>query len=155
MGDAASQSQVVSAARFYIEFGLIGRIAFSELGGISSKVVSSEYIYNNAEGQTIHTKQFGKTEPPTIVLRRALDAEGSAKLLMWHAYARAGDPKARSDGWFVVMDAGEQNTINYRVHGGWCSELSIAQMKAGDTQVAMIECKVTCEEIKAPISGRV
>jgi hypothetical protein len=38
MGDARTQDQVISAARFFIEFSHIGRIAFAELGGITTKV---------------------------------------------------------------------------------------------------------------------
>jgi len=148
-GDAKAQTQVISAARFYIEFTNLGRIAFSELGGISSKVASQEYIYNTSEGATVHTKQYGKTEPPTITLKRGLDIDGNARLMAWHAMARVGQSDGRGDGFLVVMDADTLTKveITYDLHNAWCSELTISGMKAGDSAVATIECKITCESI--------
>lgn len=151
MPDAGKQQdQVISAARFYLQFLNLPPLAFSELGGITSKVSAQEYIYNDFQGNTIHTKQYGKTEPPTITLKRALDLDGNAKLLGWHAMARIGDPKGRGDGTLTVMDAAGGQSIVYTLHNAWCSELTITSMKAGDSAVAMIECKITCEEIKVP-----
>lgn len=148
MANAVTQAQVVSAARFIIDFpGQLGRIAFSELGGISSKVASQEYIYNDDTGNTIHTKQYGKTEPPTITLKRGLDVEGNAKLLGWHLLARQGLPSARADGTLTIKDASGQTEIVYALEGAWCSELTISGMKAGSSDVATIECKITCEAI--------
>jgi phage tail-like protein len=147
MSTASTQPQVVTAARFYLNFTNLGSIAFSELQGITSKVAVQEYIYNDDRGQTIHTKQFGKTEPPTVSLKRGLDAPGNAALMAWHAMARAGDPTARGDGTLTVMDASGQESIVYSLHNAWCSELVISGMKAGDSAVATIECKVTCEHI--------
>lgn len=144
---ANTQSQVITAARFYLNFTNLGTIAFSELQGITSKVASQEYIFNDDKGQTIHTKQYGKTEPPTITLKRGLDAEGNAALLRWHAYARVGDPAGRGDGTLTIMDANGKGQIVYTLHHAWCSELQVTSMKAGDSAVAMIECKVTCESI--------
>lgn len=150
MGDGKSQSQVITAARFFVEFPHLGKIAFSELGGITSKVASTAYIYNNDKGETIHTKQYGQTDPPTITLKRGLDIDGNAKLLAWHAMARQGAPNARGLGTLTVMDASGQAEIVYTLVDGWCSELSISQMKAGDSAVATIECKITCAEIVVP-----
>jgi phage tail-like protein len=152
MATAVQQPQVVSAARFVIDFPQpLGRIAFAELGGIASKVGSQEYIYNDDKGQTIHTKQFGKTEPPTITLKRGLDTEGNRLIMLWHHRARTGDPTARLDGLLTVMDAKTPPSIQivYKLHNAWCSEVTISGMKAGASDVATIECKLTCEEIVA------
>lgn len=150
MSIATSQGQVVTAPRFYLWFTNLGTIAFSEMGGITSKVGSQEYIYNDDKGNTFHTKQFGKTDPPVITLKRGLDKAGNAKILTWHALARAGDPTARGDAFLTVMDASgnEDEKIVYDLEGAWCSEVIIGSMKAGDASVAMIECKITCENIK-------
>jgi len=147
MTTATTQNQVVSAARFYLTFTNLGTIAFSELGGIASKVGSQEYIFNDDKGITVHTKQFGKTEPPTISLKRGLDAAGNAKLMAWHAMARQGLPSARGDGTLTVMDASGAEPIVYTLENAWCSEITISGMKAGDSTVATIECKITCENI--------
>lgn len=144
---ATTQDQVVSAARFYLSFHNLGTIAFSELGGISSKVTSQEYIYNDDKGNTIHTKQFGKTEPPTVTLKRGLDAAGNAKLMVWHGMAREGKAAARGDGTLTVMNAAGGEPIVYTLQNAWLSEITISGMKAGDSAVAMIECKITCENI--------
>lgn len=147
MSDGKTQQNVVAAARFYIDFTNLGKIAFSELQGITSKVVPSEYIYNDHQGRTVHTKQFGKTEPPTITLRRGLDLDGNTKLLAWHLMARRGDPTARGDGTLAIIDVGGE--IKYQLVNGWCQELVISGMKAGDSAVSFIECKICCEEIYA------
>jgi phage tail-like protein len=145
---AGQQQQVISAARFIIEFSQpMGQIAFSELAGISSKVGSQEYIYNDDKGNTIHTKQFGKTEPPTVTLKRALDSEGSKLIMNWHKVARGGDSAARQDGLLKVMGGDGKNQVIYKLHHAWCSEVTISGMKAGSSDVATIECKLTCEEI--------
>lgn len=150
MTDGKSQGQVVSAARFYIDtLGKYGRIAFSELGGINSKVASTEYIYNDAEGKTVHTKQFGKTEPPTVTLKRGLDVPGQKALMTWHVEARAGLASARTDVVLVVTDASgtQDSEIKYLLHGAWLSEMTVTSMKAGDSSVAMVEVKISCEQI--------
>lgn len=146
------QQQVVSAARFVIDFPTpLGRIAFQELGGITSKVGSQEYIYNDDRGHTVHTKQYGKTEPPTVTLKRGLDTEGSKLIMAWHGLARSGDPKARLDGLLTVMDASDPPTIQivYKLHNAWCSDVTVSSMKAGSADVATIEVKLTCEAIVA------
>lgn len=150
---AKEQGQVVSAPRFYVDVPTLGgRIAFSELMGITSKVDSTEYIYNDDKGHTFHTKQYGKTSPPVVSLKRGLDAHGSGALLAWHEMARLGAPNARAPYvTLTVMDAsGDAVQIQYLLHEAWCSEIVIASMKAGDSGVATIECKITCERIECP-----
>jgi phage tail-like protein len=143
------QDQVVSAARFVIDFpgSPVGRMGFSELGGINSKVASQEYIYNDNTGNTVHTKQFGKTEPPTISLKRAVDQAGTNAILLWHAKARDGDATARVPGTLTVYDAGKNVQAQYFIDDAWVSEVSISSMKAGASDVAMLECKITCTKI--------
>lgn len=147
MSTATTQPQVVTAARFYLQFTNLGTIAFAELSGITSKVGSQEYIYNDDKGNTIHTKQFGKTEPPTVTLKRGLDEAGNAKLMAWHGMARQGVPAARGDGTLTVMDAAGNDPIVYTLQNAWCSEITVSGMKAGDSAVATIEVKITCENI--------
>ncbi|GAA1563553.1 hypothetical protein GCM10009804_20280 [Kribbella hippodromi] len=144
----APTEQVISAVRFLADFPTtIGRMAFSELGGINSKVASSEYIYNDATGATVHSKQFGKTDPPTVVLKRALDRSGNNALLAWHDAARQGLAGARADGTLTITDPSGQTKVVYVIDNAWISELSITAMKAGSSEVAMIEIKLTCDRI--------
>jgi phage tail-like protein len=148
-GSTQNQDQVVSAARFVADFpgSPMGRMAFAELGGINSKVASQEYIYNDATGRTVHTKQFGKTDPPVITVKRAVDQAGTNSILLWHKMARDGNPAARVPGTLTVYDASGKQQAVYYLSNAWLSEVVISSMKAGSSDVAMVECKITCEEI--------
>jgi phage tail-like protein len=149
--NAAKLDGIVSAARFVIDLPgtIVGRMDFSELGGINSKVASTEYLYSNSDGTLVHTKQFGKTEPPTITLKRAVDKSGTNRLLVWHNLARSGSADARCDGSLSVYPAGnDEATAVYFIHGAWLSDLTISSLKAGSSEVALIECKITCERIE-------
>jgi tail tube protein gp19 len=148
---AAPLEGIVTAATFVIDFPgtPVGRMDFSELGGINSKVASQEYLYSDATGKLVHTKQFGKTDPPTINLKRAVDKAGTNAILAWHELARTGSAAARADGTLSVYGPGGQTvaTAVYIINGAWISEVSISSMKAGSSDVAMIDCKITCEKI--------
>lgn len=155
MAGAAEIGQAVSAARFYLDWPGAGKIAISEVSNIQSKVVGQEYIYNDASGETRYTKQFGKTEPPTVTIKRALDKTGSTALLKLHALARVKDRKAIGDYVsIVVLDAVRLNDDPaevYTLEKAWVSEISIQGLKAGDSQVATMDVKIVCESINATV----
>ncbi len=142
---------IVTAATFVVDFPgtPVGRMDFSELGGINSKVASQEYMFSNSTGALVHTKQFGKTDPPTITLKRAVDKAGTNAILAWHELARNGALGARADGTLSVFGSTNRNvaTAVYIISSAWISEVSITSMKAGTSDVAMVECKITCEHI--------
>jgi len=144
-----TQGQVATGGRFVAEFTgtPIGRMAFSELAGINSKVTPSEYIFNNDRGVTQLTKQFGKTEPPMVTLKRAVDGAGVAAIMLWHQMARDGDDRARQPGTLTVYDAAGAVQTVYMMENAWLSEISVTSAKAGQGEASMIECKITCEEI--------
>ncbi|WP_405059638.1 phage tail protein [Kribbella sp. NBC_01505] len=151
VANPAKLEGIVSAARFVIDLPgtIVGRMDFSELSGINSKVGSSEYLYSNSDGTLVHTKQFGKTEPPTITLKRAVDRTGTNRLLIWHNLAREGKTDARCDGSLSVFGAGDGDaTAIYFIFNAWCSDLTISSLKAGSSDVASVECKITCERIE-------
>lgn len=149
VSSTTNQGQVVSAGRFVVDFpsAPIGRMAFSELSGITSKVTPTEYIFNDDRGNTHHTKQFGKTDPPTISVKRAVDNAGTTAIMLWHELAREGKDDARAPGTLTVFDAGGNTQVVYMLENAWLSELNITSVKAGSADVAMIECKITCEQI--------
>src|ERR1700716_2283476 len=108
MRRGTGMSQIVTAARFIItcEGWAIG-LGFSELAGFNSSVEAQEYSYNGVLGN-VHTKQFGRARPPTISVKRALDAEGFAQIFAWHSLARMNNPLAKLPAVFTIMDpAGE------------------------------------------------
>lgn len=144
------QEQVVSAAQFRLEVPPNPPIALSEISGINSRVGSTEYIFNDPKtGESFHTKQFGKTEPPTVIVKRGLDHSGNNVLLTWHAAARAGRRDGVLDVSLVIapVGGGKDSEIVYLLEKAWIQELNISAMKAGDGQISYIEAKITCEKI--------
>ncbi|MEC3978757.1 phage tail protein [Amycolatopsis sp. H20-H5] len=150
------QGQVISAARFRLELPGHGALALSEVSGIKSTVGTIEYIYNDDKGQTRHTKQFGKTDPPSVTVKRGLDLEGNDVLLRWHGFARDGDrlKAVIQSVSLVISDASgaAASEVTYLLENAWCQELTVSPMKAGDGQVSYIEAKITCDRI---LSGSV
>src|SRR5215472_668630 len=111
---------VLTAARFIISID--GKdTSFSELAGINSEVESSEYISVDPGGNISHTKQYGKTKPPTITLKRGVDSD--TKMWAWHQLVLTGDPAARVTATLSLQDAQGQTFQKYVLEGAWCSKL--------------------------------
>ena len=135
-----TDNQAVTAAHFYLDFPNLGTIAFSELVGINSTVVPQEYLYNNDQGNTVQAKQFGRAKPPTVTVRRGVDADSVAKLMAWHnTNVLDGSPLARGNGTIKMMDGSGQTLIVYALMNAWCSKITIS--------AAAVEFEVTCERI--------
>ncbi|MEV7251160.1 phage tail protein [Streptomyces cyaneofuscatus] len=138
--------QAISAARFVVSFDGAAPTYFSELSGISSEVEATEYIAANARtGDVVHTKQFGKTKPPTVTLKRGVD--GTGFLLAWHAAARAGRPDARKTGTLELQNAAGVPQARYRLLGAWPNKVEIGNLKAGASEIVMETVTFTCEEV--------
>ena len=125
-------------------------IAFQELGGINSEISIEQYITSDPNGFINHTKQFGLVKPPTITLKRGLDA--SLALWAWHQMALTGNPAARAQ--YLSLDifggglAGIQNQkplMSYTLVNAWCAKINISSAKAGEgflTEDVTIACDV-------------
>ncbi|MEU8825025.1 phage tail protein [Streptomyces sp. NPDC048636] len=143
-----SAPQAISAASFVVTFDGAAPAYFSELGGITTEVEPAEYIATNAmTGAIVHTKQFGKTKPPTVTLKRGVD--GSATIWAMHEAVRMGRPAARMGADLKLMGAGESTPrMFYRLHGAWPSKIEVTNLKAGSSEVVLESVTFTCERIQ-------
>lgn len=139
--------QPVSAARFVVTvLGWSAGLGFTELAGFNSAVESSEYSYNGRLGN-VRTKQFGRSNPPAITLKRALDSVGFAQLFAWHALARANNPLAKVPANFTIVAADDSPVAMCTLEGAWCARLELDPAQAGASAVVMMKVTIECDEI--------
>jgi phage tail-like protein len=137
-------STLVSAARFVITGDRLPDIAFSELSGITSEVEVSEYMSSTKAGVSL-SKQFGKTKPATVVLKRGVDQD--LALWTWHQEVLAGMMIARRTCSLVLLDIAGAIKQTYDLFNAWPSKLEIGGMKAGGSEAAIATVTLTCEQI--------
>ncbi|MFF8831231.1 phage tail protein [Streptomyces sp. NPDC015131] len=140
--------QAITAARFVVSFDQSAPSYFSELSGITSEVEPTEYIASHSRsGRVVHTKQFGKTKPPTVTLKRGVD--GTGFLFAWHAMVREGNPAAKMTGTLELQDAAGATQMTYRLFNAWPSKVEVGNLKAGASEIVLETVTFTCEEVKA------
>lgn len=144
MAATGSSSPVISAARFVISIDTV-EVTFSELTGIKSEVEPVEYISTDSTGKIVHTKQFGKTKPPTVTLKRGVD--DSTKIWAWHEAVLAGDVTAPKTCALKLQDASGATLITYILENAWPSKVDIAGLKAGASEVVMETVEIVCDAI--------
>ncbi|MEU8934283.1 phage tail protein [Streptomyces sp. NPDC048409] len=143
---------VISAARFVVTFDTAAPAYFSELTGITSEVEPTEYIAADSKtGAIMHTKQFGKTKPPTVVLRRGVD--GSGTIWAWHQMVRAGAPAARMSGTLKLLDASNKPKATYWMTDAWPSKVEVGNLRAGMSEVVLETVTFTCSSIELRQGG--
>jgi phage tail-like protein len=140
---------VMTASSFVIQVDGIQVATFSELSGINTEVEPVEYISTGPTG-IIHTKQFGKTKPPQVTLKRGLDTE--TYMWAWHQAVLQGDPAARKTCSLQLFAASQspksgQPLITYVLENAWPSKLDIGGMKAGATEVVTETVVLNCDQI--------
>jgi|SRR5581483_2345714 len=145
MPATGSVSSVITAARFIINIDGI-ETSFSELSGINSEVEPAEYISVDANGNVLHTKQFGKTKPPMVVLKRGVD--NSAQMWTWHQLALEGAPSARKSATLKLQDAAGTTFQTYLLEAAWLSKLEIGGLRAGDSAVVVETVQIVCDRIE-------
>ncbi|HUQ57203.1 phage tail protein [Lentzea sp.] len=141
---SSNTSTLVSAARFVITADRMSEISFSELSGITSEVEVSEYMSSNRLGVSL-AKQFGRTKPATVVLKRGVDQDMA--LWTWHQEVLAGQPTARRSCSLLLLDMSGVIKQTYDLLNAWPSKLEIAGMKAGGSEAAIATVTLTCEQI--------
>ncbi len=140
-------TQRASAVSFVVTCqGWSAGLGFSELAGFTSEVERQEYSYNGLTGNVL-TKQFGRSRPPTIALRRALDARGFAQLMAWHALARMNNPLCKVPATFTIFDSGGAIVASCLLEQAWCAKLEIDSAKAGASDVVMMRTTIECDAI--------
>jgi phage tail-like protein len=142
---STNTTTLVSAARFVVQFDAGGgQITFSEMQGITSEVEVSEYLSSGTLGVTM-SKQFGKTKPATVVLKRGVDQD--LALWQWHQEVLAGLPSARKGCSLMLQDTTGATKQTYRLTNAWPSKLEIGGMKAGGSEAVIATVTLTCEQI--------
>ncbi|MER6462016.1 phage tail protein [Streptomyces sp. NPDC001288] len=144
--NTAAEPQAISAARFMVQFDGMSPAYFSELTGITSEVEPTEYIAAAArDGGIVHTKQFGKTKPPTVTLRRGVDGEGT--IWAWHEMVRSGAAISRMSGTLCIQDAGGNARATYRLHDAWPSRIEVGNLRAGASEVVLETVTFACGSV--------
>ncbi|OLR92401.1 phage tail protein [Actinokineospora bangkokensis] len=148
---STNTDSLVNAARFVVQFDLGGgEITFSEMTGITSEVEVSEYMSSGTLGVTM-SKQFGKTKPATVVLKRGVDQDYA--LWTWHQEVLAGQPSARRGCSLLLQDTVGVNKQVYRLTNAWPSKLEIGGLKAGGSEAVIATVTLTCEQIDLKSGG--
>jgi phage tail-like protein len=121
----------VTAARFTLTTDSFGTFDFSALAGISSQVEPMQYLSSNPYTLE-HTKQFGKTKPPSVVLKRTLSAGTiGLRLFQWHTLARSDSPNARTNATLTVTDSTGKAVESFQLERAWVSKIDISGTKVG------------------------
>jgi phage tail-like protein len=138
----------MTAAQFAIRIEGSSKPApvFSELGGISSEVEVVEYISSDSKtGKIYHTKQFGKTKPPTVTLKRGLDGDNT--IWAWHQMVLKGLDGARQSCTLELIGADGKPKVSYWLSNAWPTKLDVGGMKAGASDTVIETVTFTCDEI--------
>ncbi len=141
---STNTNTLVSAARFVISADRMSEISFSELSGITSEVEVSDYMASNRLGVSL-SKQFGRTKPATVVLKRGVDQD--LALWTWHQEVLAGQATARRSCSLMLLDISGVIKQTYNLINAWPSKLEISGMKAGGSEAAIATVTLTCEQI--------
>jgi phage tail-like protein len=137
----------VSSPRFFVMCeGWTAGIGFSKLAGFTSEVEFQDYSYNSRLGN-VHTKQFGRSKAPTVVLERALDRNGFGQLYGWHYLARTNNPRAKLPASFDICDKAGNPAMACLLENAWCSKLELDAAQAGGPAVLMMRVTIVCDSI--------
>ncbi|WP_042423857.1 phage tail protein [Streptacidiphilus anmyonensis] len=139
----------ITAARFMLSCDLLTKPAFfAELGGISSEVEGTEYITvePGQQGKVVnYSKQYGKTKPPTVTLKRGVD--GNGEIWAWHRNVRNGLDKGRTHATLTICDASGTARGAYLLEGLWPTKMEVSGLKAGDSGVVYENVTFVCSDI--------
>jgi phage tail-like protein len=152
---ASGNPTVMSASTFVIQVDGIQVASFSELSGINTEVEPVEYISTGPDG-ILHTKQYGKTKPPTVTLKRGMDAE--TYMWAWHQAVLQGEPTARKTCSLQLFAAAQspksgQPIMTYILENAWPSKLEISGMKAGSSELVTETVVLFCDQILLQPAG--
>lgn len=145
---------ILSAPRFYFQPTGGGKPAwnFSEMNSISTAVDVHEFIYCDPDGAIRHTKQYGKTVPPSVTLVKPMDDD--RLLWAWHMSVQCGNQNARITSTLSVYLPGSpdlppqgQPMFQWDLEKAWPARLEVSNMRAGDTQAGTLTVTFACELI--------
>ncbi|HEX6525010.1 MAG TPA: phage tail protein [Streptosporangiaceae bacterium] len=145
---------IISAPRFYFQPTGGGKPAwnFSEMNSISTEVEAHEFIYCDQDGAVQHTKQYGKTVPPSVTLVKPMDADRA--LWAWHMSVQCGNQLARITSTLSVFPAGSpdlppqgQPLFQWTLEKAWPARIEVSNMQAGSTQTGTLTVTFACDLI--------
>jgi phage tail-like protein len=146
---------ILSAPRFYLQPIGGGKVSwgFSQMSNISVEVEPKEFLYCESDGTLTHTKQYGKTVPPSVTLEKPMDTDTT--LWAWHMAVQAGIPNARKSCTLVVYPAGSPGirpegapVFQWELRDAWPQKIGVSGMSAGDTQVGTLTVTFACDLIQ-------
>ena len=129
---------------FAVEVAGVEIAQFSEFSGGATEVEIVEMKENNPQGQLIIHRQPGVRKPPTLTLKRALNA--SKDLYDWHRAALEGRvAESRKEGSITIKDFEGAEVSRWNFTGAWISKLTMGTLKAGSNELLTEEATVICE----------
>ena len=143
---ASVANEVISAPRFWIycEAWTAG-LGFSELGGVKSQVEPQEYWYSGRLGSTL-SRQFGRSRPCVLTLKRALDEQGFLQLFSWHTLARMNNPLAKVAALFTITSSSGKAYVSCALENAWCSDIDIENAVTG-MNILWLRATIQCDAI--------
>jgi hypothetical protein len=128
-----------------------GSADFAELGGITSEVENTEYMYTTFLGP-MFARQAGRSKPPTITLKRAMRTGPSTTWLWeWHREARLKVPTMRREATLALFAAGDDfsgvGRVTYMLVNAWPAKIEITGVKTGHTEIVYQNVTLLCEDL--------
>lgn len=155
MAATAANQTILSAPRFVIQPVLSSKPGwnFSEMANITTEVEPQEFIYCEPDGTIRHTKQYGKTKPPSVVLKKPMDTDRS--LWAWHMSVQLGNQGAKIACTLSVFPPGSPGLpptgapmFQWTMTQAWPHKLEVSGMKAGNTEAGLLTVTFMCDTIE-------
>jgi phage tail-like protein len=141
----APSTTPITAAGFILMAGGQKIASFQEMAGINAQVEPREFIYGDPQGRIVHTKQFGKTTPPEVTLKRGLD-DGKA-LWAWHQLVLSGTATARQTATIQAIAPSGRVVFSWTLVNAWPKKIEISGMKAVSADVLVETVTLVADHI--------
>jgi hypothetical protein len=142
----ADNPNIVSSANIMLGVDSYS-VPISEIKSVTSSVEKHELLFCDERGNLNHTKQYGKTVPPSVTLTSPLIPDFLKMIYAWHKDVLAGHPEARRDAHLSVMPKGGQYKIMYQLLLAWPTKIDLGNVKAGATESGQINFTLECDHI--------
>lgn len=128
----------------------VSKIVFQQLVGVNSEIDPAQYVTTAPGGTIVHTKQMGQTVPPSVTLKRGMDADKT--LWQWHQLALNGDPAALKSAVLQMYNAGDfaagkPPLSTWELENAWCAKIALAGADAGAGSVVFETVEIVCDRI--------
>lgn len=131
----------INAVSYVLDVDGAPVVTYSELVEISSAVEPPAAPAD----PTLHTKQFGTVIPPTVTLRRGLDANHA--IWAWHMAVLQGDPAARKTCTLQLMGSTGQVLMSFVLQNAWPGTVQIAGPQPQHAPVTTQTDTFVCDQI--------